>query len=255
MRVLWLTALFTALGLLSGDLAAQQPGFQMEAGAISSVERLTGGLADWRSTQLDLLARNAARQSYYGHLLETGRFGQTDNELMVGSYQPLGASWAAQVEAAVSPTHKVLAKDSLLVQLERRFDDGWGIQGGYRRSEYELASADLVIASIDRYFSHFRAAYTLYLGRPEGGSFGSSHRLDWSYYYGDHSFVGISAAAGREVDNIFPSGILSTRVRSLSLAGQHEFSPGWFASYAWLTQHQGDLYTRRGLSLGLRHIF
>ncbi len=240
---------------LSGGLAAQEPGFKVEVEARGSIERLTGGRADWRSAQLDLQARNAARQSYYGSLRATERFDQGDSEAMLGTYQPLGAGWAMQMEAAASPTHRVLATQSLLAQVERRFDAGWGIQAGYRRGKFEHTGTDLVIGTVDRYFSSFRAAYSLYLGRPDGASFGPSHRLQWSYHYTDRSFVGISAASGKETENIFPSGVLTSQVRGLSLAGRHEFAPGWAATYEWLLHRQGDLYTRRGFGLGLRHAF
>jgi YaiO family outer membrane protein len=248
-------AALAAAFALSGGAAAQESGFKVEAEARSSLERLSNGSADWRNNQLDVQAKNASRQSYYGYLRSADRFGQHDGEAMLGTYQPLGGSWAMQFEAAMSPTHHVLAKDSLLAQLERRFDGGWGVQAGYRRSAYTQTGTDLAIATVDRYFSSFRAAYTLYLGRPEGAGFGPSHRLQWSYYYTDRSFVGISAAAGREVEKIFPNGVLSTQVHNVALAGRHEFAPRWAVSYEWLTQRQGTLYTRRGFGLGIRYAF
>lgn len=254
---LWIkvaAALAAALAM-SSELAAQESGLKFEAEIQTSLERLSAGRADWRSTQLDVQARNAARQSYYGSLRQTERFGQADTEIMLGSYQPFAGVWAIQLEAAMSPTHRVLAKDSVLAQLERRFDGGWGVQAGYRRSEYAHTGTDLATITLERYFSSFRAAYTLYLGRPDDAGFAPSHRLQWNYYYTDHSFVGISAASGKEVESIFPSGVLSTRVRNVSISGQHEFAPGWAASYQWLTQRQGDLYTRRGFGLGIRHAF
>lgn len=241
--------------VLSGSVAAQESGFKVEAEARSSIERLSGDRADWRNTQLDIQARNAARQSFYGYLRTAERFDQRDGEVMMGTYQPFGGSWAVQIEAAMSPTHHVLAKDSLLAQLERRFDGGWGVLAGYKRSEYALTGTDLAIVTADRYFSSFRAAYTLYLGRPDGAGFGPSHRLQWSYYYSDRSFIGISAAAGREVENIVPRGVLSTQIRNWSLAGRHEIAPRWAVSYEWLTQRQGDFYIRRGFGLGIRHAF
>lgn len=249
-------AIALAAGLaLCGGLAAQEPGLKVDVEARSAIERLTGGRADWRNTQLDVQARNAARQSYYGSLRATERFDQNDSDLMLGTYQPLGGAWAVQLEAAASPSHHVLARQSLLAQLERRFDGGWGVQAGYRRSEYERSGTDLAIASVERYFSRYRAAYTLYLGRPDGASFGPSHRLQWGYYYSDRSYIGIAAAAGKEAENIFPAGVLTSQVRSLTLAGRHEFARGWAATYEWLVHRQGDLYTRRGLGLGIRHAF
>lgn len=244
-----------ALLALSGSLAAQPTGLKVEVEARSAIERLSGGRDDWRSTQLDVQTRNAARQSYYGSLRSTERFGQADSEAMLGTYQPFGGAWAMQLEAAASPSHRVLARQSLFAQFERRFDAGWGIQAGFRRSEFEHTGTDLVIGTVERYFSSFRAAYSLYLGRPDGASFGASHRLQWSYHYTDRSFVGISAAAGKEAENVFPRGVLTSQVRGLSLTGRHEFAPGWAATYEWLAHRQGDLYSRRGFGLGLRHAF
>lgn len=248
-------ALAAALALGSGAVAAQQSGYKFEAEARTSVERLGAGREHWRNTEFYMQARNAARQLYYANLRATARFGQRDTELAIGTYQPLDSAWAVQLEAAASPTHRILAEHALLAQVERRFGGGWGAAAGYRRTEYARDGTDLAIITVDRYFSDFRAAYSLYLGRPDGAGFGASHRLQWSYYYGDRSFVGIAAASGKEAENVFPSGVLTSQVRSLTLAGRHEFAPGWAATYEWLVHRQGDLYTRRGIGLGLRHAF
>lgn len=249
-----IAALFL-VATLSGNLAAQPSDFRLAAEASTSLERLSGGRADWHGTAIDVRAENSARQSYYGRVQATERFSLKDSEAMLGSYQPIEGPWALQIEASASPTHKILARDSLLAQVDYRFGDGWGVQAGYRRSAYENTDTDLLIATVERYFSNYRAAYSLYLGRPDGSGFGPSHRFQWSYYYSDRSSLGVSASAGTEVESISPGGVFSSRVRSLSLAGRHEFAPNWFLSYEWLTQHQGDLYTRNGLRLGIRHAF
>lgn len=248
-------AALAAAAALAGPAAAQESAWQAEAEAKTSREHLSGGRADWRSNQLDLLARSAARRAYYLSLRATERFEQRDNDAMVGTYQPLDGGWAAQVEATTSPTHHVLARHALLVQLERRIDGGWGVQAGFRRSAFEHSNTDLGIFTVERYFSSFRAAYSLYLGRPDGAGFGPSHRIQFGHYYSDRSFFGIAASNGRETENIFPSGVLTSQVRSVTLGGRHEFAPGWAATYEWLTHRQGDLYTRRGLGFGLRHAF
>ena len=244
-----------AAGICTVGAACAQPqeyGFEAEIG--TSLEQLTQGRGDWRSTYLDLEARNAARRAFYGRLRTTERFGQADAEAAAGTYLPFGR-WGVQLEATASPTHHVLAKHSLLVQVERRFEGGWGAHAGVRRSEFEHTGTDIVVATVDRYFSAYRLAYSLYLGRPDGAGFNAAHRLQGSYYYGDRSFVGVAAYAGREAENVPPSGVLVSEVRGASLGGRHEFAPAW--SFAWeVTIHrQGDLYTRRGFGIGLRHAF
>lgn len=221
-----------------------------------SVEHLTGGRGDWRSTYLNgKLGNSETRQTYFWRLRNTERFGLSDDELALGTYQPFGRVWGALVEASASPTHHVLARTTLLAQLERRFENGWGVQLGYRRSEYALGGTDLTIMTVERYFSDFRGAYSVYLGRPDGAAAGAAHRLQWAYYYSDQSFVGFSVSAGKELENIVPGGVLTSRVRGASIAGRHEFAPGWAATYEVLAHRQGDLYSRRGLSIGLRHLF
>lgn len=256
MARVWAGAIAMAMAItLSGGVAAEEPGFRFEVEARNSIERLTGGRADWRNAQLDWQARNAARQTYYGSLRATERFSLDDREFMVGTYQPFGTAWGMQVEAVVSPTHRVLAKNSLLAQIERRFEGGWGVQAGYRRSAFESTGTDLMIGTVDKYLSSFRVAYSLYVGRPDGAGFSPSHRLQWAYNYTDNSFFGISVNSGRETENILPRGVLVTQVSGFTISGRHEFAPGWAASYEWLSQRQGDLYTRRGFGLGIRHAF
>ena len=232
------------------------PQHKLELELGKSVEHLTGGRGDWRSTHLNgKLGNGETRQTYFWRLRNTERFGLADDELAVGTYQPFGRVWGAMVEASASPTHHVLAKTTLLAQLERRFDNGWGAQLGYRRSQYSLGGTDLAIATVERYFSDFRVAYSFYLGRPDGAAAGAAHRLQSAYYYSDQSFFGISAWAGKELENIVPGGVLTSRVRGASLAGRHEFAPGWAATYEVFSHRQGGLYSRRGLSIGLRHLF
>ncbi len=237
-----------------GAACAQQGGYGFEAEIGTTFERLTQGHGDWRSTYLDLQARNAARRTFYGRLRTTERFGEADGEATAGTYLPFGR-WGVQLEATASPTHHVLAKRSLLVQVERRFEEGWVVQGSVRRSEFEHTGTDLVVATLERNFSAFRAGYSLYLGRPDGDGFNSAHRLHAGYYYGDRSFVGIAAYSGREAENVIPSGVQVSAVRGASLAGRHEFAPAWSIAWEVLIHRQGGLYTRRGFGIGLRHAF
>lgn len=248
-------ALLAALAATAAA-AAEPRGFRVEAEAGGSLERLSNGRADWRSADLSVMARNERNQSYYGRARRTERFDLRDSELQAGTYQPIGAAWGLQLEASASSTHRVLPRDSVLVQLDRRFEHGWGIQAGYRRSRYTAGGTDLVVGTLERYFSAYRAAYSVYLGRPDGAGFSPSHRLQLGYYYdAERSFVAVSVSSGREVENVPPDGLLESRVKAISLFGRHEFAPGWAIRYELYRQRQGDLYTRRGLALGIRRAF
>jgi YaiO family outer membrane protein len=227
---------------------------ELELGA--SKERLTGGRPDWNSTYLEGAHAIAERQTIYGGLRATERFGLRDSEQWLGYYHPLGPDWTALVEASVSEQHRVLPKYSVFGQLSKSLGSGWGANLGLRHTEYNLVGVNLLVAGVERYWGPFRGAYTLYAGRPEGATTGVAHRLQLNYYYDERSTIGVAATAGREIENVGPpAGILSTDVRNLTVTGRHWMTPDWGLSWDLLAHEQGNLYRRQGFRIGIRHRF
>lgn len=227
---------------------------EIELGAFK--ERLSGGRADWNSVYLEGAHRIAERQTLYGGLRMAERFGLHDNEQWIGYYHPLAPAWTALVEASVSEQHHVLPKYSVFGEIARQLPGGWGLSLGLRHSEYNLTGVNILVAGAERYWGNFRGAYTLYSGRPEGASSGAAHRFQLSYYYGERSNAGISFTTGREVENVGPpAGILTTKVRDLTINGRHWVTPDWGWSWDVFAHEQGDLYRRQGFRIGLRHRF
>lgn len=234
---------------------AQHPSTEIEAG--SSRDHLSGGRAAWHSYELELTRNIAARQTLYATTRENERFNLRDSQFGVGYYHPLSAGLTGQIEAQYSPEHRVLAHRSLFGQLAWAAGDGWVFSGGLRRSNYSNSDTTITSLGAERYFSDFRAAYTLYLGRPDGAATGSAHRVSLNrYYHNERSYIGVSASAGREVENVGPPlGITSTRVRELGLVGRHWLTPAWALGWELSAREQGSLYDRRGLRIALRHRF
>lgn len=221
-----------------------------------SRENLSNNQPDWRSLSLDAAHHFAPRQTLYGGLRATERFGLDDTELWAGYYHPLSADWTSLVEASASDTHRVLAKYSVFGQLSRRLPYGWVLGAGVRHSEYTGSGVNLLVLDAERYWGSFRAGYTLYAGRPEGAQTGVSHRLALNYYYGERSFVGLSVADGREVENVGPPvGVVVTDVFNVTLSGRHWITPAWALAWDLVSHEQGRLYRREGLRVGLRHRF
>ena len=221
-----------------------------------SHESLTNGLPDWSSVYLEAAHTFKERHTLYGGLRETRRFGLDDTEAYGGLYYPLAKTLTGVLEGSASPTYNVLAKYSFGLQLLKSLPASWGIAGGIRHSEYSLAAADVASLTLERYWSNFRGAYTLYSGRPEGSSSAAAHRFQLVYYYGDRDWAGISYTTGREVEYVGPPrGTITSEVRDWTLSGRHWFAPRWAISYDLLTHEQGDLYRRRGGRVGIRHIF
>jgi YaiO family outer membrane protein len=218
-----------------------------------SYESLTKNFGSWQTASIDFSHKFAARQTLYGSYRETERLNQRDREFVVGYYQPLSRKWLLLVEAGASPTHKVLAKWSALVQLERSFKKGWNVQGGYRRIQYNAAKVNLGIGGVEKYWGNYRAAYTLYVNNLENSGTSASHRLQFNRYYGDPvSSVGIGFGFGRELESLGGGrGVLRTDVQSFSFSGRHFFNKRLGLNYGLTIHRQGNLYVRRGGNLGI----
>ena len=246
--------LAAALVLFSALARAGATPTEIEGGF--SQEKLSGGRADWKSRYLEAAHKIGERQTVYGGIRETERFGLRDSELSAGYYHPLTASITGLLEGTYSDQHNVLPRYSVGGQLAWQAGNGWVVSGGLRHSEYTATGTDLALLGLERYWSAFRAGYTLYLGKPEGASSASAHRLTFSYYYGDGSSVTLGGTRGREAENVGPPlGVASTDVRSVGILGRHWFAPQWAFTYELLAHEQGTLYRRNGFRLGLRHRF
>lgn len=220
-----------------------------------SYESLSNGFAPWYSAQLSLSRRAESGQTLYGSYRETSRFALHDREAALGVRQPFGKNWAVQMEAALSPTHRVLSKWTLLTQVERQLGRGWIVQAGFRHSDYNTARARLGIASVERYWSRYRAAYTLYVGAANNRSVSVTQRVVGQYFYGAQNSLGVGAAFGRELVNLDTRGLVRTNVRNVSVNGRHWFGARWAVSYGLTRHEQGQLYVRRSLVFGLHRQF
>jgi YaiO family outer membrane protein len=234
--------------------AANAPPDELELGY--SHDTLDNGYANWSSYCLDGSHRFGERHSVYGEVRETRRFNQRDHEISGGYYIPLDETWTALIEASASSDHHVLPKGSLSGQLQKSIGGGWDIQAGMRRSWYTSISSDLMVLTGERYWGNYRAAYKLYLSKLQGVGIAPSHNVQLSYYYSDRDNVTVSVAKGRQVESLGQTlGVLTTDVTTTSLAGRHWLDPAWGVSYEAIVEHQGNLYTRKGFRLGLRHAF
>ncbi|HEY0666255.1 MAG TPA: YaiO family outer membrane beta-barrel protein [Gallionella sp.] len=249
--LLLLIALLPLAAHAAGPTSA--PSDEIELGISRDV--LDQGYDNWNSLYLDAAHRFGERHSVYGRLRKTQRFDLQDREISGGYYHPLTGTWTALIEASTSPDHWVLPQNSLYGQLQKAFEGGWDIQAGLRRSQYDTGSTDLAVLTGERYWGDFRAAYTYYLGRTDGGS-APSHRAQLGYYYAVRSQLTLGFAKGHQIENLGAGlGVLITDVTGSSLSGLHWFNPGWGLSYEVSAEQQGNLYLRKGIRLGLRHAF
>lgn len=239
------------LALLAGRASA----LDLEGGFTH--ERLTNDRPDWTSVYVEAAHDFAPRRTLYGLLRETERFDLRDTEIAAGYYHPFDVSWVGLIEASYSPDHNVLPEASVLGHLSWVAGSGWVLSGGARFSDYTDNGSRVLMAGVERYFGSYRAAYTLYNGKPEDASSASSHRIAFDYYYyGERSRIGLAVTWGREVEYVGPpTGIIVSDVWALAMLGRHWLTPSWALTWELGTHEQGELYRRTGGRLGLRYRF
>lgn len=223
--------------------------------AAFSRENLSRGLPAWQERNVLIERHRADKQVLYGGLRETERYQLTDSELHLGAYQPLTQRMQLQVEAGASSTHRVLASRYGVLGLQAQPWAGWGVSAGWRRSSYDSGNTGVVNLGVEHYRGAERFAYTLFSGGPDGAGRLPSHRLQWTHYYGERDWLGIAAVSGRETEHAGSGRFLTSRISSLALGGRHGVGPSTALVWEIGRQRQGELYTRSGVRLGLRHAF
>ncbi len=257
MQRLFHLILFAALQIplvaCAADLA---PGTANEIGAGFSHDSLDKSYASWTSRFINGSHRFGKRHTVYAELRETQRFNLQDREISAGYYYPINATLTSLIEASVSPEHNVLPKLSVFGLLQKAFDGGWNVQAGLRHTQYNITASDLMSVAGEGYWGNYRAAYILFLGKPQGLGAASSHMGQLSYYYADRNFITLSLATGRQVESLGAGlGVLVTNVNSSSISGQYWLVSDWGLSYDAIVEHQGNLYLRKGIRFGLLHSF
>ncbi|HTM60504.1 MAG TPA: YaiO family outer membrane beta-barrel protein [Burkholderiales bacterium] len=240
--------------LLLAFVAGPAAALEMEGGFTK--ENLTNNKPDWKSIYLEAAHDFAKRQTLYGGVRETERFDFRDTELAAGYYHPFTEHLTAQIEGSHSSSHNVLPENSLFTAASWELSKGWVASGGVRYNQYTDNDSRVLNAGIERYFGNYRLFYGIFNGKPQGAPSASAQRLGLDYYYGEKSRIGAGITWGREVEYVGPpTGIITSDVRAVSVYGRHWFTPAWAVSWEALRQEQGDLYTRTGIRLGLRHLF
>ena len=219
-----------------------------------SAERLSNDFASWREGYLSVSKKFKSRQAIYGVYRETNRFRQNDREMTAGFYQPVGKRWTIFAEGSASTTHRVLPKFSTLLQVEHSLKKGWGAQAGWRHTEFNTARTNTGVFTVERYFSNYRAAYTLYVTNLAGAGNSAAHRVQLTRYYNEKSSLNLSFAAGREVENL-GARVLQTDVQTFGIGGRHWINQHWGLNYNYNFTRQGSIYTRQGFNFGIRYRF
>jgi YaiO family outer membrane protein len=245
-----------AASLASLACAAQENAHPWELRLEGAYENLDHGQPDWQEALAQLAWKPHKGLTLLGGAHATERFDQHDREGWAAAYLPLGDKGTIlHLETTLSSTHKVLARNSALAELAQPLGAGWVVTGGAKYSHYDTGDVTIASGTVEKYLGDYRLAYTVYISRLEGAGWTPAHRIAASWYRGELTYVTLSAAKGREVENVFPQPLLVTDVSAASIAGGLEITPAWGLTLEALYVRQGDLYTRRGARLGTRILF
>ncbi len=242
-----------ASGAIAGNVLAGPAAFE----AAHTVEQLSAGLGDWRSSELAALWRDPAGGSINGMLRRTERFDLTDWQTEVGAALPFAPQWRAEAEIAVSETHRVLPAWQWRGRVWREGVSGWNVALGAGRTLHSnpglTQGSTLAQAQAERYLGAWRFAWTGAATRLDGAGVSSAHswRLDW--YPNDALSIGTLLAFGRELENIPGRGVVSSSVRGAALKANYAWTANWSLSAEASAHRQGDLYERNGLRIGVRY--
>ena len=248
--------LAAALLVLPRAAAAQERRYPWEFRVEGERDNLGNGYEDWRELLGQVAWKPRRSLALLGGARATERFGLRDREAFAGVYLPLaGDATVFHVEATASNTHRVLARSSALAEVSRVLGGGWVATLSAKGSRYPQNDVAAYGAGIERYFGDFRVGYQGIVSRPDGASWSPAHRFSASWHRGDLTFVTLTAARGRDVENVVPTGLLVLDVRSFSLRVGWEVMPWWGLTLELLHERQGDLYTRRGVRVGTRVLF
>lgn len=231
-----------------------KPEIEVEAGL--TYENVSKGRDPWRRNYVEGMYLYGVRKVLYGIVQQTDRFNVGDEELLGGLYYPLRSNITGVFEISYSPSHRALADKSIFAQLEIALQDGWGLHLGHRFRNYPDTKVNISNITVERYFGDYRGAYTLSKSALSQTGLRTSYRLQLSRYYGDRSSIGVVLAQGQEAEYVTSTqSTTDFDVRAFTIVGRHWLNNDWAISYVFNIHEQGDSYTRRGVTFGIRRKF
>lgn len=223
---------------------------QIESGVAH--ENLTNGRGDWNSQYLLITQQNADRQSVYVQISTNKRFGQSDDQVLFGTYVPLSARWLLNAEADASNTHYVLPAESVFTGVQYASGGGFIEGAGARHTGYDSASVNSGVFSIEKYWGVYRFSYMLTAADVAGSGTDVEHVMELDRYYGkSNSVVAVGYVSGREVDSVGLPALVTSRVQGWNVHGRHWMNRNWAIVYGAGTLMQGTFYTRTGGQLAV----
>lgn len=226
---------------------------ELEAGA--GWYDLGAGRDDWTLLYVDASHALGDERTVFARMSRWERFALTDTELLAGLTLPLGERWAASLQGSLTPAADVLPRRSLQLDARRELGRGMAASATLRQAGYANDTLRIYALGLERYQGNWYGAWRVSAGRLGAADTTWSQQLRIDRYYGDGHRAGLIVATGRETESLGDGQFITSGVRTAVLQGRHRIGPAWALSWEITLQRQVGAYTRRGLSVGLRHQF
>jgi YaiO family outer membrane protein len=231
------------------------PARDTRAWLMAAYEDLSGGRPSWRSTTVGLDHRLGPQRHVNGGVHVEERFDEQDEQFSLGFADRLGSDWSYGVALDVAPDAEILPEWNLVMEAARALPQDMTLSLRARHADYVNVDVDSLAIGVEKYFSTFRAAYTLTAAEPSGLGTSFGHTMRFAHDYGEASHVTFALGYGEEAEAIAPGIVQVTTNRSVSLNGLHWHSAVWGFTWEAGWYEQGDLYDRARISLGLQYRF
>lgn len=231
------------------------PALDYEAGVTH--ETLTNNYPNWDSQYLRITKKTAERQTFYAQFETVSRFNKPDDQFTLGAYFPLSPQWQVIAEGSASNKHTILPSSSVMAGIQYNSGGNWFEGLAARTTQYDTASVNSGIFSLEHYWSRYRVYYSLTAARLAGTGTDVEQAIEFDTYYGksENSSVGIGYVTGREVENVGLPALLTSNVDGWNIVGRHWMDDHWAIVYGLGSFSQGNSYTRAGGHLGIDYRF
>jgi YaiO family outer membrane protein len=231
------------------------PSFDYQSGVIH--ESLSNNYPSWDTQYLRIVKKAADNQTFYTELDTTSRYGKQDDQFVLGMYVPLSPQWMFFGEGSASNSHLILPSSSVSAGAFYNSGGNWFEGVTARHTEYDAASVNAAVFSLEHYWRYFRAYYSVTAADLAGTGTDVEHFIELDRYYGkqQNSYVGIGYTGGREVESTGLPQLLTSHVHGWNILGRHWVDDHWAVMYGVGSFTQGTLYTRTGGYLGIDYRF
>lgn len=220
----------------------------------TETSRLDNGQPDWHEHSAGWRRQWSSRRSFQASVAAVRRFGLEDQRLTLDYARPLSAQWSLELEAAHSPTHRVLAQFTGGARVGWEFEPRWLLHTGLRASRYDTGSVHQASMGVEHYFGRYSAVATGQLTRSLGAR-ATATQWRLNAHYGERNVVGLMVVHGHEVARMGPGVLRLIPVHADAVVGRHALSGPWTLAWSLEKTRQGSFYTRTASSLAVEHAF